>query len=308
MKIVFFGTPGWAVASLKALAASPHHVVAAVSNPDRPAGRGYELVPPPVKVTALTAGIRVEQPDKAREPGFRQWLEGVDPDVCIVVAYGKILPGDLLEVPPLGFLNLHFSLLPAYRGAAPVQRAVMDGVTETGVSIIRLTEGMDEGPILATRTVAIEPRETAGELGERMAEVGADLLLETLDPYAAGDLVPVEQDHERATYAPKIPKEEARVDWSWPRERIVNMVRGMNPAPVAWTELGAQRLKLYRLEHAERGDVAPGKVQIDDGGRLLISAMDGWLEVREIQAAGKKRMTGEELARGLRIDEGLTLT
>ena len=288
------------------LVESPFEVAAVVTNPDRPAGRGMELRPSPVKEEALRAGIEVLQPRRAREPELEERLRAIAPDVAVVVAYGSILPGSLLAVPRLGFVNLHFSLLPEYRGAAPVQRAVMDGVAVSGVSIMVLTEGMDEGPVLALEEVAVEPTDTAGTLGERMAELGAPLLAETLRRYGAGELRPREQDHDRATYAPKITTEEARVDWAQPAAKIANLVRGLNPAPGAWTEWDGKRLKVWDVRPATE-ELEPGALRVS-GGALLAGTGTHALELADVQLAGKKRMSGAELAHGLRISEGASLS
>jgi methionyl-tRNA formyltransferase len=219
----------------------------------------------------------------------------------VVVAYGKILPRSLLDIPRLGFVNLHFSLLPAYRGAAPVQRALMDGVEETGISVMILTEGMDEGPVLAVRPTAVAPDENAGELGERLAAAGAPLLVETIASYAAGAIEPSEQDHDRATYAPKISSEEARIEWERPAHAIHNLVRGLNPAPGAWTTFRGARLKVLRtIERDDRG--RPGEIL--DGGALVVATGDTAVELVEVQPAGKRAMSGEELRRGLRPAAG----
>lgn len=307
MRIVFLGTPNWAVPSLEILLTSHHDIVAVVTNPDRPAGRGYEMHAPPVKERALAAALPVLQPESARDRGFAAWFAAQEPDVAVVVAYGKILPASVLDLAPHGFLNVHFSLLPSYRGAAPVQRAVMDGLEETGVTIMRLTPGMDEGPVLASRTVPIDADETAGALGERLAREGAELLGQVIDPYLKGELEPQEQDHERATYAPKISTEEARIDWSVSAEEIRNKVRGLNPAPGAWTTLGGTRMKIHGVELSERASAAPGTLEIDDRGELLVGTGGGGLILKEVQVAGKRRMTGAELARGLRPDQELKL-
>jgi methionyl-tRNA formyltransferase len=286
------------VPTLKALLASPVEVAAVVTNPDKPAGRGMELRPSPVKREALAAGLEVLQPRRAREPELEERLRALAPDVAVVVAYGSILPGRLLEVPPLGFVNLHFSLLPAYRGAAPVQRALMDGVAVTGISIMVLTEGMDEGPVLATREVAVEPNDTAGTLGERMAELGGPMLVETLQAYAAGEIEPVEQDHAGATYAPKITTEEARIDWDLPAPAIANLVRGLNPVPGAWTDLGGRRLKVWAV--APSTETLPSGALRSDGA-LLAGTGTHAVELADVQLAGKRRMPGTELARGIRL-------
>ncbi|MFN2588484.1 MAG: methionyl-tRNA formyltransferase [Actinomycetota bacterium] len=305
MRTVFFGTPAWAVPSLKALLDLPAEVAAVVTNPDKPAGRGMELRPPPVKEVALAAGLEVLQPARARDPELEERLRALSPDVAVVVAYGSILPGRLLEVPRLGFVNLHFSLLPLYRGAAPVQRALMDGVSVTGVSVMVLTEGMDEGPVLALEEVEVRPDDTAGTLGERMAELGGPLLVETVERYAAGDIRPQEQDHDRATYAPKITQEDARIDWSRPAEEIVDHVRGLNPAPGAWTEWRGRRLKVWAARPAGES-LFPGRLT----GEVTLLAGTGTvaLELTDVQLPGKRRMPGAELARGLRLGEDETLS
>ncbi len=295
---MFFGTPDWAVPSLRALVSTGADVAAVVTNPDRPAGRGYELSPPPVKLAALELGLEVVQPKSARDPEFEAWLRGAAPDVCAVVAYGKILPRSLLEVPKWGFVNLHFSLLPKYRGAAPVQRAVMEGCDRTGVAIMVLTEGMDEGPVLSMAEVSIEPEETAGDLGERLARIGAPLLAETVESYLAGRLEPREQDHDAATYAPKITSDEARIDWTRRAGEIVSQVRGLNPAPGAWTIAGDVRLKVHRAS-VTKGSGAPGAVL--DPQTLVVAAGDGAVRLDVVQPAGKKQMEGSMFSRGARL-------
>ena len=302
MKTVFFGTPGWAVPSLEALVASGAEVAAVVTNPDRPAGRGMKLQPSPVKRAALAAGLDVLQPASARDPELSAALARIRPDVAVVVAYGRILPGALLAIPRKGFVNVHFSLLPAYRGAAPVQRALMDGVAVTGVSIMVLTEGMDEGPVLATADTAVDPDETAGEVGERLAAIGARLLIDVLSDYVAGALEPVPQDDGRATYAPKVTPEEARLQWTEPALAVANKVRALNPVPGAWTTLGGERVKLWRVRAAPRTDLRPGEMLVADA--LYAGAGDGAVTIEEAQVAGKKRMSGIEMARGLRPAPG----
>jgi methionyl-tRNA formyltransferase len=299
---VFFGTPEWAVPSLEALLASDIEVMAVVTNPDRPAGRGMELRPSPVKAQALAAGLPVLQPDKAKDPDLHSALEDMAPDVGTVVAYGKILPAPLLAVPRLGFVNVHFSLLPAYRGAAPVQRALMDGVTEMGVTIMVLTEGMDEGPIVASRALEVSETDFAGAVGERLAVMGAELLIEALNGYAAGEIVPQEQDHARATYAPKVSSEEARIDWSQPSATIRDLARALDPAPGAWTTWRNKRLKVFAVAPRDSGSLGPG--ELSAGRELVVGTGDGAVALLDAQQEGRRRMTGEELARGLRPAAG----
>ncbi|HVF52705.1 MAG TPA: methionyl-tRNA formyltransferase [Actinomycetota bacterium] len=303
---MFFGTPAWAVPSLNALIASPLHVAAVVTNPDRPTGRAQRLTPPTVKTAALDAGVPVLQPEKVRDPEFEAALRDLAPEVCPVVAFGRILPASLLAVPPRGFVNLHFSLLPAYRGAAPVQRAVMAGETKTGISTMVLTEGMDEGPLLARLEVPIQPGETAGELGARLAELGAEVLVESLTSYLDRTLEPVPQDDASATYAPKITTEEARIRWTDDAASIAALVRGTNPEPGAWTTHGGTRIKIFAVapldtddatETSRPGVLAPGRA-------LVVGTGTSPLVISEAQRAGGRRMSGTELALGLRMAPG----
>ncbi|CAN5650712.1 methionyl-tRNA formyltransferase [soil metagenome] len=279
-------------------------VAAAVTNRDRAAGRGMELVASPVKRRAEEAGLEVLQPRSARDAGLMAALERIAPDVAVVVAYGQILPSPLLSIPRLGFVNLHFSLLPEYRGAAPVQQALIDGRSETGVSVIVLTGGMDEGPVLAAKRERIHPSDTAGTLGERLAIGGADLLVASLLAYASGSLEPVEQDHARATYAPKLTPERARISWKEPRSRIRNLVRATNPTPGAWTTLRGQRMKIHEVECAgqEAPALRPGELAY--AGGLYAGAGDGARVVCSAQMAGKRPLSGPELARGLQPAPG----
>lgn len=279
-----------------------------ITNPDRPSGRGMEPRPSPVKVRAEAAGIEILQPVGARAPELLGRVLEIAPDAAVVVAYGSILPKDLLDAVPHGFVNVHFSLLPEYRGAAPVQRAVMDDVAETGVSIMVLTEGMDEGPVLTARRTPVEEAETAGELGERLAAIGSPLVVETLTSYVSGDLEPVPQDDDRATYAPKITSNEARVDWGRPAREIRNLVRGLNPAPGAWTTFRGARVKLHVVSFVDGttdlNSEIPGTILTGD--ELVVRAGDGMLRLDEVQPAGKKRMDGSEMKRGMRPAAGET--
>lgn len=289
--------------SFDALRASEIEVAAVVTNPDRPAGRGLASSASPVKSAAEAAGIEVLQPSSARAPELESALRHLGPSVCVVVAYGKILPGDLLEVPPLGFVNVHFSLLPSYRGAAPVQHALLDGASETGVSIMVLTEGMDEGPVLDARRVAIGDDDNAGTLGDRLAHEGAALLTPTLTQYASGAVTPVPQDDSAASYAPKITPESARISWERQPEEIRDQVRALTPAPGAWTTFRGKRIRVQRVEPSSAVDhLAPGELRAD--GRLLAGTAGPPLEVETAQMEGKRSLPGTELARGLRLAAG----
>jgi methionyl-tRNA formyltransferase len=263
------------VPSLRALLDSSHEVTVVVTNPDRPAGRGMEVTASPVKRAALDAGVEVMQPAKARDPDFQEALAAVHPDV-------------------------HFSLLPAYRGAAPVQRALMEGVDTTGVSIMVLTEGMDEGPVLAMQSIDVGVNDTAGVVGQRLAEIGAELLVPSLEGYGAGRLQPVPQDDEHATYAPKFGNDEARIDWRNPSPSVHNLVRALNPAPGAWTTFKDTRLKIYETRQTGDGGLEPGGLRA--GEKLIAGTGDGSVELVDVQLAGKRRMSGGELARGLRLE------
>ena len=303
LRAVFFGTPEWAVPSLRALLNAGIEVPTVVTNPDRPAGRGMLLRASPVKEIALQAGLPVLQPQRARDESFVAALRDLGPDVAVVVAYGKILPLEVLEVPPLGFVNVHFSLLPEYRGAAPVHRAIIDGAFETGITIMVLTEGMDEGPVLAERRVAIDPEDTAGTLGARLADVGAELLAETLPAYAEGRVTAREQDHDRATYAPKITDEDAHIRWDRPAADIRNLLRGLNPDPGAWTTVSGKRVKVFGAQAVDGpNDLASGRVIATKEG-LLIGTIDQPLLLTDVQVEGKRRMAGADAARGMRLDE-----
>ena len=290
--------------TLDALLDSEVEVAAVVTNPDRPAGRGMQLRPSPVKERAVEAGLQVLQPPKARDPELHERVEALEPDVAVVVAYGSILPKALLDVPTKGFVNVHFSLLPLYRGAAPVQRAIMEGRDETGVSIMVLTEGMDEGPVLAAEATPIASDDTAGTVGDRLAQAGARLLVETVAGYVDGSIAPQPQDDDAATYAPKITTEEAVIDWSRPTAAIRDHVRGLNPAPGAWTTLQGERLKVWEARPADRD---PGLRRIDLTEGLVVGGVDGGLELTDVQLRGKRRMSGTELARGLRLPADATV-
>lgn len=274
-----------------------------VTNPDKPFGRRKQFKAPPVKIAAQEHGIEVLQPSKVRDPSFLAQLRSFEPDAGVVVAYGKILPAELLAVPRLGFVNVHFSLLPAYRGAAPVQRALLAGDEVTGVSIMVLSEGMDEGPVLTRLEVAIDADETAGELGSRLASDGARVLIDSLRAYARGLVEPEPQNDSRATYAPKVTMEEARVDWRKPAEQVHNLVRASNPEPGAWTELRGERIKILRTALTARDDLAPGRLEVA-ARTLSCGTRTTAVEIRQAQRAGGKPVPGADLARGLRLTEG----
>lgn len=260
-----------------------------------------KLKPSPVKTAATELGLEVIQ-DKARSPELLRRLTELAPDVAVVVAYGSILPASLLGVPPRGFVNLHFSLLPKYRGAAPVQRAIINGEQTSGASIMVLTEGMDEGPVIATRTLPIDPDHTSATYGARLADIGAEALAMVLPLYVGGRAEPVPQDDRQATYADKLTTDDARIDWGLPSKRIRDLVRALDPEPGAWTLLGGNRLKVFRVASADVSDIAPGYVSTRGG--LVVGTGDGALSLEEVQPATKKRMSGADLVRGVRLAGG----
>lgn len=254
-----------------------------------------------MKTAAIELGIDVIH-DRARSPELLQRLTQLDPDVAVVVAYGSILPVTLLEVPQKGFVNLHFSLLPKYRGAAPVQRAIMNGEQVSGTSIMVLTEGMDEGPLIGSREVPIQPDDTSATYGARVADVGAETLATMLPMYVNGSLEPVPQDDREATYADKLSTDDARIDWSMSSTRIRDLVRALDPDPGAWTLLDGTRVKVFRVAAAEVSRIDPGSISTV-GGRLLVGTGDGTLSLEGVQPATKKRMSGGDLVRGMRLTD-----
>lgn len=300
MSLVFFGTPEYAVPSLRALLGEGFNVVAVVTQPDRPRGRSRsQLHPSPVKSVALEEGLTVLQPEKPNTPAFIDELRAFAPHLGVVVAYGHILRPALLELPKDGMVNVHASLLPALRGAAPIHHAIIEGHEETGISIMQLDEGMDTGPVLLRVPTPIATDETAGELEVRLAELGALALVEALALHAAEALVPESQEDEDATYAPKITPELAHIRWEEPAARIARLVRGLDPRPGAWSELDGRRVKLFgpRAAGYPGPDVTPGQV-VEAEGTLIIGTGDGALQFVDVQPEGKPRMAATDWLRG----------
>ena len=305
MRIAFFGTPDFAVPSLRALVGEGFDVVAVVTQPDAPQGRSRShLVPPPVKLAAQAEDLTVFQPERLRDTAFLAQLRDARPDIGVVVAYGHILKPELLALPPRGMVNVHPSLLPELRGAAPVEWAIINGLEQTGVTIMQLDAGMDSGPILHQIPHAIDPDVTGGELSEHLAEIGTLALVEALALLEQGALTPVPQDHSRATYAPKFTREVARIDWTKDAATIARLIRGLDPRPGAWTELDGTEVKLFgaRVADGRVGDPA-GEVLTTDG-RLLIAAGGGAVDVEEVQPAGKARMPAGDWLRGAKLPPG----
>lgn len=306
-RAVFFGSPAFAVPSLDALA-DVAEVVAVVCQPDRPAGRGLTLTPPAVKVRATERGWPVVQPTKLRTGEFAAWLREQRADVALVVAYGRILPRDVLDAPRLGCVNVHASLLPKYRGAAPITWAVVHGETETGVTLMKLDEGMDTGPTFARVTTPLDPDETAGALGERLARLGADAVKEWLQRYVTGDVTLAPQDDARATAAPMLAKEHGTIDWTRPARRVHDHVRGMSPWPGAFTRLKERTVKVHatRVVDGTRAGATPGAVLVADKSRVLVACGQGCVELVTVQPEGKRAMPASDWAMGRGVAEGDT--
>ncbi|QOV39637.1 methionyl-tRNA formyltransferase [Streptomyces ferrugineus] len=308
MKLVFAGTPEVAVPALDALIASGRHDVAAVvTRPDAPAGRGRRLVASPVAERAEEAGIEVLKPAKPRDPEFLERLREIAPDCCPVVAYGALLPRVALDVPAHGWVNLHFSLLPAWRGAAPVQHSIMAGDEITGASTFLIEEGLDSGPVYGTVTEEIRPTDTSGDLLTRLALAGAGLLAATMDGIEDGTVKAVPQPSEGVTLAPKVNVEDARVDWHAPSLRVDRVVRGCTPAPGAWTVFRGERLKLIQVRPVPgRDDLAPGELSVGKNN-VYVGTGSYAVELLWVQAQGKKPMRAADWARGVRIGDGESL-
>ena len=300
------GSPEFAVPCLRALHAQ-HEVALVVSQPDKPAGRGGQLTAPAVKAAAQELGLPVIQPRSARTGELRDAMVATGAELAVVVAYGKILPRAVLEALPRGCINVHGSLLPRYRGAAPVQWAVIHGEPETGVTIMQLDEGMDTGPALLERRVAIDPDETAGELLARLGPIGAEALLEAIHRLAAGTLRPAPQDHARATHAPMLTKADGAIDFAQPAPAVAARIRGVDPWPGAYADLRGQPVKLFRAraEPAAAGAApAPGTVVAIDAAGAHVACGEGAVAIRELQAAGRKRLSAAQFAAGRGIAVG----
>ena len=303
LRVVYFGTPSFAVPSLAALLKSRHTVVGVVSQPDRPKGRGQRVAATPTKELAVLCGVPVLQPTRLRDDAFLAAITELRPDLGVVAAYGRILPDALLAIPRLGMINVHASLLPAYRGAAPVHRAVIGGDPVTGVTIMRVVQELDAGPMLARVTIPIGPDATSPEIESQLAERGSLLLLEAVEQLADGVVVETPQDHAHATYAPKILKTESPIDWSMPAARIHNLVRGLQPWPLASTTLDGSRLLIHRtaLRADASAGAAPGTVVRADGAALEVAAGEGVLQVLQLQPEGRRPMTAREFLSGHRV-------
>lgn len=303
LNVVFMGTAPFAVPCLQSILDAGHQVFAVVSQPDRPRGRGMKLQPSAVKALALEHGLPVLQPEKASQPDFIEELRRLAPQVIVVVAYGQILRPAVLEMPPLGCINVHGSLLPELRGAAPIQWSIIRGYAETGVTTMYMDVGMDTGDMIYTATCPIRPEDTAIDLAERLAPLGADLLVKTLSDLELGTAPRTPQDASRATYAPMLTREDGAIDWTQSAVEIRNGIHGCNPSPGAFSARGEELIKLWRAEIVTGFEAStPGTVL--DADHLVLSTGEGAIRLLEVQPANRGRLTGAEYARGYRVQAG----
>ncbi len=301
MRLVFLGTPAFAVPTLERIVQAGHQVAAVITQPDRPRGRGQQTAAPPVKETAIRLGLPVYQPERVRRPEAIEYLRGLGLDAMVVVGYGQLIPQVVIDLAPLGIINVHASLLPKYRGAGPIQWAIVNGETRTGVTTMRIDAGLDTGDMLLKAETDIGMEETAIELGGRLAAMGADLLVDTLAGLADGSIAPCKQDSAQATYAPLLKKEDGRIDWRQPALAIHNKVRGLQPWPGAYTTLRGQPLHVWRSRIFGTPPSAGSPGTITSLRPLVAATGDGLLELVELQLEGRKRMTGADFVNGQRL-------
>jgi methionyl-tRNA formyltransferase len=311
MRIVFCGTPEFAVPSLKRLLAEPDFTIeAVVTQPDRPRGRGHPVATSPVKNLALAAGLYVYQPEKIKSDSAHEFFKRIAPDAVVIIAYGQIVPLRLIEIPRLGWINLHASLLPKYRGAAPVNWAILNGQTRTGLTTMQIDAGLDSGPVLLQTTLAIGPDETAPELARRLAEAGAPLLVESLRKLDRGEIQPVPQDHTQATLAPLLKKEDGRIDWSLPARQIYNRIRGLQPWPGAYTTFRRQLCHVWGRPAAAGvmlGRKEPPGTLVASANELFVACGEAtWLQLGEVQLEARRRVSARDFANGARRKPGET--
>jgi len=308
LKVLFLGTSAFSCPSLEALLESAHEVIAVVTQPDRPKGRGQKSSPSPVKSLAVAKNLPVLQPERVRDHSSLEVLKSLHPDLMAVVAYGQILSPAVLAIPLRGCMNVHASLLPKFRGAAPIARAIQEGETKTGVTTMLMDAGMDTGPILLTAETDVEESDTLGTLHDRLARMGAHLLLQTLEELEKGTLTPLPQDPSLATYAPKIQKEEGRINWARPARQLFNLVRAFDPWPGAFTVWAGRNLKLFQPRPVEEeAKEAPGTVVQASAAGLRIATSHGYLLIRELQLENRPRMAVSEFLRGYPLKPGVQL-
>jgi methionyl-tRNA formyltransferase len=306
MNIVFMGTPDFAVPVLKVLVDQQYDVKAVVTQPDRPKGRKKQLTPPPIKVCAEGYGIPVLQPEKVREQDAIEAILAYQPDLIVTCAYGQILPTALLEAPKFGCINVHASLLPEYRGGAPIHKAIIDGKTETGITIMYMVKALDAGDMLTQVRVPIGSDDNVGTMHDSLSEAGAALLAETLPKLLKGELTPIPQNESKVTFAPTIQRKDEKIDWTWPAERIVNLVRGLNPFPVAFTSLSEQPVKVWQaVKVPGNSNQSPGTViALEEDGIVVQSGDQFGVKILELQPAGKKRLMAGDYLLGAELKEG----
>ena len=314
MRAVFMGTPEIAATVLKSVLASKHEVVAVVTQTDKPKGRGHEMAFPPVKEVALAAGIPVLQPQRARDEAFIEELKTYQPDIILVAAYGKLLPKEVLDVPKFGCINVHASLLPKYRGASPIQWAVLNGDEKSGVTIMHMAETMDTGDIIMTKEVVLAKDETAGTLHDKLAEIGGPLLIEAMDALETGRAPRIRQNEEEATYVKMLDKTMGNLDFLKPAVQLERWIRGLNPWPTAYTKLEGKLLKLWRAEVISAEEAGKSIKGFEAGTVITVSkdsfdvlTGDGVLRIKELQLEGKRKMTAEEFLRGFALEVGTQL-
>ncbi len=303
LRTVFMGTPDFALQTLQGLIDAGCKMVGVYTQPDRPKGRGKQLAAPPVKELAQKYDIPVYQPLKLRQPEAVAELEALAPDLIVVVAYGQILPKSVLEIPAHGCINVHASLLPKYRGAAPINKAIIDGETETGITTMYMDVGLDTGDMLVKKTLSIGPEETAGELHDRLASLGRETMEETLRQLCAGTLQREVQDDEQSTYASLMKKEDGRIDWSRSAQEIHNHVRGLDPWPGAYTTINGELLKLAETS-PEAAEGLPGRVIAADKNGVCVACGSGSLRIQQLQLAGRKRLAAADFLRGCPLEAG----
>lgn len=309
MRIVYMGTPDFAVNPLHALAEAGYEVVGVVTQPDKPKGRGKTMLPTPVKEEAMKHGFPVFQPVKVRDPEFQEVLEGLEPDIIVVAAFGQIIPKSILELPKYGCINIHASLLPKYRGAAPIQWAVIDGEKESGVTIMQMDEGLDTGDMLLKGSLELAADETGGSLFERLSGLGAKLCVEALEKMEKGELKPEKQGESPTEYARMLTKDMGNLNWNESAEKLERLIRGLNPWPSAYTKLGDKTLKIWSARVCERADenAACGEIIRVTKDTVCVACGEGALEITELQLQGKKRMDTAAFLRGYHLEPGTKL-
>ena len=302
------GTPEFSVPALKALIEHGHEVLAVITQPDRPKGRGKKIIPSPVKQVATAYGLEVLQPDKASSPQFCEIIRGKRPYLLVVVAFGQILKKNLLDIPSWGVLNIHASLLPKYRGAAPIQWAIINNEAKTGLTAMQMDEGLDTGPILLQQEVSLMPDETAGQLHNRLAALSGNFLIRTLKDLAENQLREIPQDQTKSTYAPKIDRDMSLVSWQKPAETVSALIRALDPWPGAFTKLRGKDIKIFSSKVADKERIGlPGRVAGHDEAGLMVETGKGTVKIRELQIPGKRRLSAKDFLRGFPLDIGILL-